>query len=71
MGDISDRNTVQKKGQKLSFFMPLALANDRQLKNFTIIIPADHGLDSTSVGQIYSRSQKTGSVSEQTAQNFD
>jgi hypothetical protein len=26
--------------------MPLALTNDRQVENFTIITPADHDLDS-------------------------
>lgn len=31
--------------QKLSFCMPLALANNRQLKNFTLVIPADCDLD--------------------------
>jgi hypothetical protein len=35
-----------RKMQKLSFFMPLALANNRQLKNFTLVIPTDYDLDS-------------------------
>jgi hypothetical protein len=36
---------VQKR-RKFSYYMPLALAYDRQLKNFIDVIPADQKLDS-------------------------
>jgi len=33
------------KMRKLSFCVPLVLANDIQTKNFTVVIPTDYGLD--------------------------
>lgn len=38
------RGRVFRKRQKLPFCMSLAFANDKQLKNFTVIIPTDHNL---------------------------
>ena len=38
---------------KLSCYMPLALANDRQLEHFTVVIPTERPAE-RSVGQIYS-----------------
>jgi len=35
------RGTIR---QRLPFCMPLAFVNDRQLKNFTVIIPTDNNL---------------------------
>ena len=36
--DIKDRSMGQEK-RKLSFCMPLASANGKQLKNFSVVIP--------------------------------
>jgi len=36
---------VFRKRQKLPFCMPVAFVNERQLKNFTVIIPTDYNLE--------------------------
>jgi hypothetical protein len=42
MSDINERNSVQVK-KKIALLHSSGLANDRQLKNFTVI-PTDHNL---------------------------
>jgi hypothetical protein len=54
--------------------MPLALANDRKLNNFTIIIPAGHSLDSLPLVVFIRDFRRPGVFwknQEQTAQNFN
>lgn len=45
MGDINERYNVQEKAE-ISSCTPLALANNRQLNNSTVVIPTDHNMDS-------------------------
>jgi len=39
------RGTTFRKRRKISSCTPLALANNRQLYNSTVVIPADHNMD--------------------------
>lgn len=45
MADVNDRYTGQEKAEIVLFFMPLALANDRQLQNVTVLILPYYDLD--------------------------
>jgi len=39
------RDTTFRKRRKISSCTPLALANNRQLNNSTVVIPSDHNMD--------------------------
>jgi len=46
--------------RKLSFCMPLVLANDIQPKNFTVVIPKDYGLDINLLVEFIRRFRRAG-----------
>jgi hypothetical protein len=58
------KDTLVRERRKLTFCIPLTLAKDMKLKNFTVRIPTDHDMDSVLLVEFIRDFRRPGSVSE-------